>query len=245
MKIEMLPADKLETLKNNISTLKPHFLEDLNKWITSYFNESPFIETRFVCDDFTITNSSNPKDDFENVVKLYSAMKIIPDSIATDERLWAGLSLGVFWNYSISRWSKEEWTTSAILDRMFFGEKNSNRRALTRNAISRLWWIGRLTYDENDKSDHFKYTKYVCSNQRFIVDVLERNISNNFELIKPCIDAIWKFEAENPSKKIDSNEMREIQKYINILGGTYILDCLDYEFLKNKIYNKITEIMQS
>ena len=121
---------------------------------------------------------------------------------------------------------------------------NTGRRALTRNAVSRLWWIGRLTYDnELNSPDPWRYTRYVCTHQRFIVDFLERNVSNSFSLIKPTIDAVLEWESKNEGIIVDSYKMREIQKYINILGGTYILDCLDYEFLKNKIYTKITEII--
>lgn len=243
MKIEMLPADKLEMLKLNITELKSHFSDNSNKWLTEYFKEKPFVETRFEFNDVTLTISDNPDDDYENVIKLYSSFKDLPDSIASDERLWAGLALGPFWNYCLERWGKNDWSEEGILNHIFFGANNGHRRALTRNAISRLWWIGRLTYDESNKENPYKYTKYVCLHQRFIVDFLERNISNSLNLIKPCIDAVWRFEAENPEIKINSNQMREIQKYVNILGGTYILDSLDYSFLVEKVYSKILEIV--
>lgn len=50
------------------------------------------------------------------------------------------------------RWGiDQKCTVSAVKDHFFFGQK-AGRRSLTRNALSRLWWIGRLTYDEKEKT---------------------------------------------------------------------------------------------
>lgn len=39
------------------------------------------------------------KQDVKNALVLYSAMKSLSDTQATDERLWAGLCNGDFWDY--------------------------------------------------------------------------------------------------------------------------------------------------
>lgn len=238
MKIKMIPADKLIALKDNIESMQTKYESTNNAWITEELGSEVFIDTRFEDQKVILKISDDEKDDFENVVKFYGAYKeVFSDSVAAEERLWVGFTLGKYWEYSTIRWrKKKDWS---IKSRLFFG----NDHPIMRNAISRLWWIGRLTYDNSNPKDPWKYTRYVCNQQRFIVDFLERSLSNSFSIIKPCIDAVLDYESEHGEKEILTSKMREIQKYMNILGGIYILDCLDYEFLYKKIYTKIEELM--
>lgn len=37
-------------------------------------------------------------------------------------------------------------------------------------------------------------------------------------------------------------DIRKIQKFLNLLGGTYILDCLPYDTIYNKILAKAREL---
>lgn len=238
MKIKMMPADKLIALKDNIDSMKTKYESNSNSWIIEELGKDAFIDTKFEDKNVILKISDDEKNDYDNVVAFYGAYKeVFSDSVAAEERLWVGFTLGKYWEYSTIRWRKNK--DLSIKSRLFFGKDHP----LMRNAISRLWWIGRLTYDNSNPKDPWKYTRYVCNNQRFIVDFLERNLSNSFSIIKPCIDAVLEYESKHGETGILTSKMREIQKYINILGGIYILDCLDYEFLKNKIYNKITEIM--
>lgn len=240
MKIKMMPADKLIALKDNIDSMKTKYESSNNSWIIEELGSDAFIDTKFEDKNVMLKISDDEKDDYDNVVAFYGAYKeVFSDSVAAEERLWVGFTLGKYWEYSTIRWRKNN--DLSIKSRLFFGKEHP----ITRNAISRLWWIGRLTYDnELNSPDPWKYTRYVCTHQRFIVDFLERNISNSFSLLKPTIDAVFTWEANHGNKEVDSNKMREIQKYINILGGIYILDCLEYQFLYDKVYAKIDELMK-
>ena len=243
MKIKMLPTDKLIQLKDNISSMQKKYDSNDNAWILEELGDNVFVDTKFEDNNVELIISDDSKDDFENVKRFYGALKdVLSDSVATEERLWVGFTLGKYWLYSTTRWKKDsEWSSNGIKSHLFFGKEHP----ITRNAISRLWWIGRLTYDNANPADPWKYTRYVCTHQRFIVDFLERNVSNSFELLKPTIDAVLAYEGSHPEEEVDSNQMREIQKYINILGGIYILDCLDYQFLYDKIYAKIEKLKKN
>ena len=52
-----------------------------------------------------------------------------------------------------------------------------------RNAVSRLWWIGRLTYDKS-REDSYELTAVLCESADFITGFLERNISDSILLFK-------------------------------------------------------------
>ena len=244
MKIKILSNRALQTLKYNISADLSFYEKDTAKDLLNSLGKDSLIDTGLEIPSLNLVISANSTDDFENVKKVYSALKnVISPSQATDERLWAGMSMDDdCWRYINTRWKEEKWTKNGIKDHIYFN--HSGRRSLTRQALSRLWWIGYLTYDDSNKEDPWIYTKNICSNQRFIVDVLERNMSNNIDLIRACVDSCIKYSTNHEDKKIDSNQMREIQKGMSILGGTYLLDALDPDELREKIYRLICDIVQ-
>ena len=152
--------------------------------------------------------------------------------------MWAGLCLGPFWDYVKYRWDiNKKCTVGNVQQHFFFGF--GARRSLTRNALSRLWWIGRLTYDEK-RSDPWELTKFVCESSDYIMHILERNTSNNPSIIRPFLSAI--IEAKAQGLPIDTNIVGELAKYLNLLGGIYILDCLPEQRIHDKMLAKANEI---
>ena len=129
------------------------------------------------------------------------------------------------------------------------GEKMKNRylfnyspqRSLFRNGIARLWWIGRVTYDEN-RVDPYELTKFLCSNQNYIEALCGRNMFNNPTIQFATIDAL--FEANKAGKKVNREIVEDVAKYMNLLAGTYILDILEYIELKEKVSKKIEELQE-
>lgn len=241
MYLEFIEEDSLLDIKSNISHLLSNFCIDQNNWLTNYFKKNPFLKSKFYVNDFTLDmHLEKPYlTDYENVKRVYSNLNFLSDSIATDERLWAGLCLGTFWNYTQYRWKiKDKCTKSNIIDHYFFGY--ATRRSITRNALARLWWIGRLTYDSTRK-DPFELTKFVCSHQDIIFHILERTvISNNKKIMIPFLDAI--IFSIGKGKNLNTDKLNSLSKYLNLLGGIYLLDILDYDFIYDKIIIKIDEL---
>lgn len=240
MKIVFLQDDSLLALKSNLSQLIPKFILPDNGWIKEYFGGSPFIESKYMVDDFIMDMSQEKPflTEFENVQRVYNRLKFLSDSQASDERLWAGLCLTSFWGYTQYRWDiVNKCTISNIQQHFFFGY--GARRSLTRNAISRLWWIGRLTYDET-RDDNYELTRFVCENSDYIMHILERNTSNNPMIIRPFISAL--LTARNEGLMINTDTVGALSKYLNLLGGTYILDCLSSQVIYDKTLKKIGEV---
>lgn len=113
---------------------------------------------------------------------------------------------------------------------------------MTRNAIARLWWIGRLTYDEN-RTDPYELTKFVCENADYIMHVLERNTSNNPMIVRAFLGAV--IDARNEGLAINTDVVGALAKYLNLLGGIYILDCLEPNTIHQKIFEKARKISKS
>ncbi len=233
MKLTFLEDDSLIALKSNLPKLYTQFASPDAEWITEYFGRSPFVETKYSVDNFSLDMSQDKPflTEFENVQRVYNSLSFLSGSQASDERLWAGLCLNHFWKYTQYRWNVvEKCTLESVKNHFFFGQ--SARRSLTRNAISRLWWIGHLTYDPS-RENPYQLTRFVCENSDYIMHILERNTSNSPMITKAFISAL--LTAREDGCAINTNTVGELSKYLNLLGGTYILDCLP----ESKIYDKI------
>ncbi|MHC1717219.1 MAG: DUF6339 family protein [Acidaminococcaceae bacterium] len=236
MKIKILENDSLLALKSNLPEIISKFRLPDNTWIEEYFGRSPFIESKLSIEDFTLDTSQDTPffTEFENVKRVYNRLNFISDSQASDERLWAGLCLSTCWQYTQYRWDVvNKCTVNNVQQHFFFGF--GPRRSLTRNALSRLWWIGRLTYDE-DRIDPYELTSFVCENSDYIMHILERNTSNNPMITKAFLSAI--LAARNDGVRINTDTVGELSKYLNLLGGIYVIDCLPSQVIYNKILAK-------
>ena len=214
---------------------------DSNEWLIAECPKEPFIDTKYeipkITLDMTAPEGKEFTTEFENVKSVYSALRFLSDSNAADERVWAGLCLGPFYNYVRYRWDIN--SADSVKQHFFFGY--NNRRSYTRNAIARLWWIGRLTYDKS-RPDHWEMTKYVCSHSDIILHIIERGTSNNIHILRGFIGAM--IDAEQDGVVLNTNDIGMLAKYLNLLGGSYILDAMPEEWIKQKIRNKIDSIIQ-
>lgn len=236
MKIVYIDEDSLNALRSNLQQMISKYSSVDNLWLEEYFGQSPFRDTKFKVDDFDLDVSQEKPflTDFENVKRIYTSFRFLSDSQAADERLWAGLCLGPFWNYTQYRWAiRAKCTPENVEQHFFFGF--GARRSLTRNSISRLWWIGRLTFDETRK-DPFELTRFVCENADYIMHILERNTSNNPTIIRAFISAV--LEARKEGALINTDSVGDLSKYLNLLGGTYLLDCFPEHVIHTKILAK-------
>jgi len=244
--LQVVGAEKLIFLKDKQcieACLNKYQSYPSNAWIEDVCGGSPFIDTKYQSiNDFTLDMSANKskafETEFENVKRVYSNLMFLTDSMAADERLWAGLCLGRFFDYVRYRWDVS--SVSGVLQHFFF--HGPKRRALTRNAISRLWWIGRLTYDEK-RTNKWELTKFVCSHSDHILHFIERNTSNNLHIMRPFLEAI--IDARKDGYDLNTDDVGNLAKYLNLLGGMYVLDFMPEEWIKEKTQKKIEIIIKS
>lgn len=233
----ILPFFKKETvafLKKNLCHYIENFAGD-NSWVQLVCeDERVYCDSKIEYEKFDLDMSKeNPFDtEYENVKQCYLHLKHLTDVQASDERIWSALCFGPYYDYTKYRWGINELSPVDKIKQHFFFAYGA-RRSLTRNAMSRLWWIGRLTFDEVEK---FKYTKMVCESADAIMHILERNTSNNPDIVKPFLRGIMRAREDGVS--VDTNKIGDLAQYLNVLGGTYILDCLNGSVIEAKIYDR-------
>lgn len=113
MKLQILDVDCLALLKDETcldNTLNYYINHNDNNWLNEVCDKNPFIDTKYDnLPEITFDMSAEkPADtDFENVKRVYEALKFLSDSIASEERLWAAMCLGMGYQYVQYRWRIE------------------------------------------------------------------------------------------------------------------------------------------
>ena len=245
MKLYLVESTSLDAIKQNLPSLLTEFSKDNCDWIEEKLGKSPFIETKFrEIPQFSLdmTAEDPSKSDGKNAEIVYENLKFLSDSQATDERFWAALCMREYWPFVRYRWSfeKKGITEANIKQHVFFGY--GGRRSLTRNTMSRLWWAARLTMDPNpDSDDPYRLTRFACENADTLMHALERNTSNSRSINRAFLNAI--LDARDKEDLVMNTDIiGELAKYLNLLGGTYILDCLPEQVIYDKIIAKAREI---
>ncbi len=242
MKVHFLTENALEALRINLKANLKHYADRTNNWIYDYFqSEPPFMEYKQDFPEFKLTFNTCEdfgKMDVNNTIILYSAMKSLTDTQATDERLWAGMCHCDFWEFLNKRWKIAEsldLKDSSIRTRYFFA--HNRKRSLITNSLAKLWWIGRLTYDEK-RSDPFELTRYLETDYATkALVIFSNNYISNHDVAIGLLSALKYLEENQYSIKGQSSRSLyyEATRYLNVLGGTYILDYFSSEEIEEKI----------
>ena len=246
MKLYFLREEALDTLRGNIKTNLRKYSNESNEWIQEYFDgQSPFLEYKKEVNDFQLDMSfKKPEEsDVANIKIIYSAMMNLTETDATDKRLWSGLEHGQCWSYLRYRWSLEKTnsTDKEINSRFFYGQ--SKRRSLFVNTLARLWWVGKLTYDEKRKNP-FELTEFLSNDfaTRTLV-LFSSNFTSNPLIVRSVLSAM--LEIQNKGNNISRELFKQTTKYLNVLGGTYILDYFDEQELTTRIKKEIERLIIS
>ena len=243
MKIKFLSELALETIRGNLNLYLPYFGRETNhellRVLQNDIGECALKESSiFFPDDVHLFPTTHDGDEVENVKKIYGNLRGLPRSIACDQRLWAGMCVDRFWEYTRIRWGfDKEFTAENLRDHFLF--MGQSKKAYTRNAISRLWWIGALTYDEA-RENPYEITSFTLKDSDYVVNLLERNFSSNRTIFLEFVDAVE--QARKEGVAVSRMEIRALCKYLNLLGGVYVLDALPKGMIHQKIYLQAKKI---
>ena len=236
MKLKFVSENTLTTMKRNPKSLYNHVFVN-NESLDSFIGGKSILEYPLEYPElnFEMQNEDRVATDLENIKNCYGSLKdVVSDSLAADERVWTGMIFSDAFEYMKYRWPATD--AEKMNNRYFFAY--SNQRSLFRNGLARLWWIGRLTYEE-DADDHYCRTKYLVSKQDIIESFCGRTIFNNPTIFKASVVILQNYEEKGIS--FNREFIRDIAQYINMLGGVYILDALPIEDFATKVEKYIID----
>ena len=220
-----------------------------DEWLSEYFGHSTdyFKQSKSV--DVARFNpyylpgpkadAQKTQEDLINTRALYDAFKGLTPLQASNKYMWTYLCHAV---PEYSAYIRDRWMTDArantIKTRYFVTGSSS---LLNDNALSRLWWYGHLTYDEN-AHDKYALTKILFTNQTICTDVMDTLNRMNFNRIKGVLLSIRDFK-----ELLDDNEgiteyFRECKKYLNHYAAVTTLDFLEVEEIQKLAFDYMVKL---
>ena len=190
--------------------------------------------------DFEMDMSADkPEDtDFENAKRLFESLKNLPESMACDTRLWAGLTFGKFYSYMKYRYNIDKNVNYYKNKWMFQGR--AKREDLFRQGISMLWWCAYITYDDT-KANPYELTEFCFKHRQFLVSVYSRTYSGSQNIRLAVIQALHDFERDGG--RIEKEEVYNgMVKFISFLGGAYLIDTFSREEIYEKAYAELIRL---
>lgn len=240
MKLEYLLEPAYDNLLNNISSNRELYL-GTEEWLTDYFSNRPFSQESTLelpkpdlfMESDQLTDADKSIEDLTNVRFVYDAFKKLDPLQATNKYLWTYLSHCLFPKYIKHRWKPS--SDGTILSRFFV---TGQSKSLTQNAISRLWWYGHLTYDD-DASDKYHLTKTLLINQTVCTDFVDTVYSRNRTVGKGVLLALAEFNSILRIGEGITQYFRDFNKYFNRYGAVTVVDVLSSE----EVYNIALEYL--
>lgn len=235
--IYLFSDEATEFLKKNLSSITQLIIDnDDNDWVKTTFPKNYLQKKNFKIEDFNLKINPESKDkeiDFENSVKIYHALKNLPNYILCDERFWLWLEFEKFYNFSKTCMKIRRSTT--ISDHWYF--KLGVRRGIMFGILSRMFYRVYLTVDENNVNDSYELTKWVIDNVERYRNATRSSFSSQKKLVRGMLRGEKKAVDEKGYE--DTSIYPEISKFINKIGGVKLLDAISEEDIEELVYKEM------
>lgn len=240
--IKILTEDALNYLKKNTLQIAQMISNnETNNWLVTMFPQPMFVEKEYEIEDFILQDNPtafNKKIDFENSVKLYNSLSILPRYILSDERFWLWLHFDKY--YAIVR-NMMKINGSSTIENMWM-HKQGIRRGLMFGVLSRCFYRVALTIDESAE-DKYHLTKWIIENPERYRNLTWRSFSSEEHLVRGILKGEKK-AIEQCSTKEDNEIYPEIAKYVSLIGSVRLLDVISESDISNMIYEKMMELLK-
>lgn len=241
MKIKYITQEALDIYKSNPNEIQKYMIEnDDIEWTKKVFPMNFLKESKIDASglNFIIDDSYSTDDlDFFNAKMLYGSLSNLNETQASNESLWIGLTLSNGYEYLKKRWGADG-TKFKYRWNLF----QKGKRGLIHHGIARLWWLTRMTYDQ-DREDPYELTYYAFHHQSFLMKMAYRNYSNSPRIVNAILSAFILVEQEGI--EITYGHTVELYKEVSLLGSIAIIDAYSRAELQTIVYDKIIKIIGS
>ena len=233
--------DAYYDLLNSIDTNLEKY-SSTDEWLDTFFNKRgeyyklSSVEVGNFTPSYTPgkkTDKQKAEEDLINTRSLYDTFKTLTPLQASNKYMWTYLCHAnqKFYQYIIDRWMQEH-RENTVKTRFFV---TSTDNLLNDNALSRLWWYGHLTYD-NESDDPYHLTKVLLTNETLCTDVMDTLNRTNFNRMKGVLLGIKDFMDVMDSNDNLTNIFRAYKKKLNHYSAVTMLDFLDENEIRNMVF---------
>jgi hypothetical protein len=179
-------------------------------------------------------SKQSENQDVANSVLLLKALPGLTPATATDDRLWATLSFGVFKEYALTRWPIDaRGPANRVVNIRTHFFANGVRGRMRDNAISRLWWMGQIAARVSDMSPEVTFD-ILFGNSDYRSNLLERNSTSNATSVLTAILRL-SYDAYQAGKPYQRLAFRRFMSRVDMLGGRCNLAALAPDVLYAKL----------
>ncbi len=242
--LKYISDEGLYNLKQSFGNNVPHYKSGNQEFFLDYLEQNNYLlESSYKVKDFTDDlqyTSDTDADDLHNIKVVYGALKSMPTYIMMDDRFWAGLTHTYMWQYVMKRRQGEAFgidiqnQEDKIYNSFFTHTKNGIKRGTYVNCVSRLWWAGKMTYDEGEEN-HYALTEELCKKgfPSTIILVSSSNIMSRPEALKSLLATVKELRASGIDVKRD--DIVAGIRYLNLVAGSTLIDMMSYPEVKSLI----------
>ena len=165
--------------------------------------------------------------DVQNALVVYQALSGLTSHQASIERMWAYLCHCDCPQYVAARWltSRPQKKQDAVrkVENHFFAV--GNRPLIRDNAVSRLWWLGKIAHDV-DPDDPSRFLSILLHRQDVRSALIERpSVSMNRRVLQEIYD-VMREHWTNGGALFGREAFRSWMVALNRRGGVVLLDVL-------------------
>ncbi|MGK0575995.1 DUF6339 family protein [Macrococcus capreoli] len=240
--IKYATNETVEEFKANFDTYIQYFIDKNEEKLKEIFNEETILDGNMKFDYEPLVTEGIYKDtDGKNVEIIHKSLRELTPVQASQEKFWLGMAMTHYKDYIYYRLEDEiKKDNRARLKTALTSLGNGKKRSLIVNVLSRLWWIGELTYDDT-REDPYELTKMFCRSDFSgkATTFASNNLMSNKEIRLGLLSALFELD-----KQIEGGVIRkhyiEALKYLNLIGGVSLLDLKTREEIKEIVIELLT-----
>jgi hypothetical protein len=204
-------------------------------WLPDLFDSNPLIKSRFSFDFCFVTGDKDPESyDYDNAIRLYKLFKgqSIPNSIVFNEKFLVGFIFTYGYQYFLWRHGAEH-----ANNMLFFSQ--GTRRAISFNAVGRLYKLVLMTYDEGAE-DPLWLTKFAFSSTTMKRLVYYTYMDAN-KVSLAFTEAMKRWSDEN--KIVITNELFEsARKHLSLLYNVNVVEDMERQEVVSYVLDYLKKI---
>lgn len=250
MKPVFFTEEAYDELRSAIPANKEKYLSDRD-WLDDYFAGRKYMEessidvtfpVSLLCEQRRLSDEEKTTNDIANVRILYSSTKSLNPLQATNSLMWTCLSHTAYSDYVFHRWIDDdlfdgytdEKKNKRIARRFFV---STEARSLNDNALSRLWWYGHISFDEENQNNPFHLTEVLVKNSKFCTDFMQTPCCWNRSVGKGVLLAAKDYLDTTQSTDGFTACYRLLKKYLNRYGAVTSIDSLGTDTVRQLSYD--------
>lgn len=247
MKVKIKTCDEvfLEEVKRNFDIEYIDLYRNLDKaGIQKLFANEFVYETPYEFEYRELTDNLPYNELYiHNIKATYEPMKFLSPVQATREEMWFTMINTVYLDYlldylqTVTQYKNFD---DKIKNAIFYNGSNIRNQLIQR--ISRYWWMGYRTYDDQNKQNPYWLTEFFFDSDGAgkSIAFFASKLTNNKEIALGIIEGIYFSQDKVRNRK---EIYAAVNKYLNAMGGVRILDVMSRAEIKHETLKYIDYIV--